>query len=282
MKIKTLSILITLFFIACSGGNKKIKLIQNYDSIYLSENRVKTQAKPIDKEFTQHLNNDVKEIIRKVYAKNINKPGISPTEIFPTEIFPIGLRIYINESGNVEMVKDIPVNTKLLHGGTIYPNVKKITELLLPKIEKWKFAAATFNGKQVKARKDLKAIYVINNKGNIEIRMPFQIKTTNNNYSGYFISAQEMPRIIGGVAGIQKKIVYPESAKKAGLEGRVFVRAYIDENGNVVHSEILKSAGSILDSAALKAVEETKFIPGKQNGKPVKVQVVIPIAFRLN
>jgi len=272
MKIKTLSILITLFFIACSGGNKKIKLIQNYDSIYLNENRVKTQAKPINKEFTQHLNNDVKEIIKKVYVKNINKP----------EIFPLGLRIYINENGGVDMVKDIPVNTKLLHGGTIYPNVKKITKLLLPKIENWKFTAATFNGKQVKARKDLKAIYVINNKGNIEIKMPFQIKTTNNNYSGYFISVQSMPRPIGGVAGIQKKIVYPESAKKAGLEGRVFIRAYIDENGNIVHSEILKSAGSVLDSAALKAVKGTKFIPGKQNGKPVKVQVVIPIAFRLN
>lgn len=277
MKIKTLSILITLFLIACSTGNKKIKLIQNYDSIYLSENRVKTQAKPIDKEFTQHLNNDVKEIIKKVYNKNINKP-----EIFPTEIFPIGLRIYINENGYVEMVKDIPVNTKLFHGETIYPNVKKITKLLLPKIENWKFTAATLNGKQVKARKDLKAIYVINNKGNIKIKMPFQVKTTNNNYSDYFISVQEMPRPIGGVAGIQKKIVYPELAKKAGLEGRVFVRAYIDENGNVVHSEILKSAGSILDSAALKAVEETKFIPGKQNGKPVKVQVVVPIMFRLN
>ncbi len=272
MKIKTLSILITLFFIACSGGNKKIKLIQNYDSIYLNENRVKTQAKPINKEFTQHLNNDVREIIKKVYNKNINKP----------EIFPIGLRIYINENGNVDMVKDIPVNTKFLHSGIIYPNVKKVTKLLLPKIENWKFTAATLNGKQIKARKDLKAIYVINNKGNIEIKMPFRIKTTNNNYSGYFIAVQEMPRPIGGIAGIQKKIVYPESARKAGVEGRVFVKAYIDENGNVVHSEILKSAGSVLDSAALKAVNRTKFMPGRNNGKPVKVQIVVPIMFKLD
>jgi len=271
MKIITLSILITLFFISCSSGNKKIKLIQNYDSIYLNENMVKTQAIPIEKEFAQHLNNDVKEIIKKVYDKNINKP----------EIFPVGLRIYINEDGNVEMVKDIPVNIKLLYGETIYTNVKKITKLLLPKMKNWKFTAATLNGKQVKSRKDLKAIYVVNNNGNIKIKMPFQIKTTNNKYLNYFIAVDEMPKPIGGIAGIQKKIVYPEAAKKAGLEGRVYVKAYIDENGNVVHSEILKSAGSILDSAALKAVEETKFIPGKQRGKPVKVQVAIPIIFRL-
>ena len=35
------------------------------------------------------------------------------------------------------------------------------------------------------------------------------------------------------------------------------------------------------DEMAVDAVKQTKFNPGKQKGKPVKVQVTIPIVFKL-
>ena len=37
----------------------------------------------------------------------------------------------------------------------------------------------------------------------------------------YFVAVEEMPEPIGGIAEIQKKIVYPEIAKRAGVEGKV-------------------------------------------------------------
>ncbi|MBZ0199792.1 MAG: TonB family protein [Ignavibacteriaceae bacterium] len=97
----------------------------------------------------------------------------------------------------------------------------------------------------------------------------------------YFVAVEEMPEPIGGIAAIQSKIVYPEIAKRAGVEGKVYVLAFVDESGNVTKVEVAKGLGAGLDEAAVGAVRQTRFKPGKQRGKPVKVQVMIPIVFRL-
>lgn len=96
----------------------------------------------------------------------------------------------------------------------------------------------------------------------------------------YFVAVEEMPAPIGGLKSIQEKIIYPEIAKRAGIEGKVFVRAYVDETGTVTSAEIVKGIGTGCDEAALDAVLNTKFSPGKQRGKPIKVQVTIPILFK--
>ncbi|MGA8264729.1 MAG: energy transducer TonB [Ignavibacteriaceae bacterium] len=98
----------------------------------------------------------------------------------------------------------------------------------------------------------------------------------------YFVAVEEMPQPIGGIAAIQAKIVYPEIAKRAGVEGRVYINAFVDETGTVTKAVVLKGIGAGCDEAALKAVEETKFKPGKQRGKAVKVQVSVPVIFKLN
>ena len=90
-----------------------------------------------------------------------------------------------------------------------------------------------------------------------------------------------MPEPIGGIAAIQSKIVYPEIAKRAGVQGRVFVKAYVDESGNVNKVELIRGIGAGCDEAAMEAVQSVKFKPGKQRGKPVKVQVTVPVLFRL-
>ncbi len=97
----------------------------------------------------------------------------------------------------------------------------------------------------------------------------------------YFVAVEEMPEPIGGIAAIQSKIVYPEIAKRAGVEGKVYVLAFVDVKGNVTKARILKGIGAGCDEAALKAVEATQFKPGKQRGKPVNVQVSIPVVFKL-
>ena len=97
----------------------------------------------------------------------------------------------------------------------------------------------------------------------------------------FFVAVEEMPQPIGGLQSIMEKIKYPEIAKRAGVEGKVFVRAFVDENGNVVNAEIVKGIGAGCDEAALDAVIKTKFTPGKQRGKPIKVQITVPIHFKL-
>ncbi len=97
----------------------------------------------------------------------------------------------------------------------------------------------------------------------------------------YFVAVEEMPEPIGGITEIQKKIVYPEIAKRAGVEGKVYVLAFVDESGTVTDVKLIKGIGAGCDEAAMDAVKKTKFKPGKQRGKPVKVQVSIPVVFKL-
>lgn len=98
----------------------------------------------------------------------------------------------------------------------------------------------------------------------------------------YFVAVEEMPEPIGGIKAIQEKINYPEIAKRAGVEGKVYILAFVDESGNVTKANVLKGIGAGCDEAALNAVLKTKFKPGKQRGKPVNVQVSIPVIFKLN
>ena len=97
----------------------------------------------------------------------------------------------------------------------------------------------------------------------------------------YFVAVEEMPAPIGGIVAIQKKIVYPEIAKRAGVEGKVYILAYVNEEGDVEKTEIQKGIGAGCDEAAEYAIKHTKFSPGKQRGKPVKVKIMIPVRFQL-
>lgn len=98
----------------------------------------------------------------------------------------------------------------------------------------------------------------------------------------YFVAVEEMPYPIGGIQAIHDLVIYPEIAKRAGIEGRVYVLAYLNEEGKVEKTEIVKGIGGGCDEAAEWAVKNIKFVPGKQRDKKVKVKVMIPIIFKLN
>ncbi len=98
----------------------------------------------------------------------------------------------------------------------------------------------------------------------------------------FFMAVEEMPAPIGGIQAIQRRIIYPEIAKRAGVQGRVYIKAFVDETGTVKKAEVIKGIGAGCDEAAIAAVMKTKFKPGRQRGKPVRVQVSIPILFKLN
>lgn len=96
-----------------------------------------------------------------------------------------------------------------------------------------------------------------------------------------FEVVEEMPAPIGGLKSIQEKVNYTEIARRALVEGTVYIEARIDKNGNIIDAIVKKGLGAGLDEEALNAVKSTKFIPGKQRGKTVNVKMVIPIKFVL-
>ena len=96
-----------------------------------------------------------------------------------------------------------------------------------------------------------------------------------------FEVAEVQPELIGGLAGLQGRVEYPEFARRAGVEGQVVVQFVVDERGNVVDPVVLRSPNDLLAEAALKAVRESQFKPGQQRGRPVKVRFAVPVTFRL-
>ncbi|PAP74679.1 energy transducer TonB, partial [Rubrivirga marina] len=95
------------------------------------------------------------------------------------------------------------------------------------------------------------------------------------------VVAEVQPELIGGLAGLQGRIEYPEMARRVGIEGQVVVQFVVDERGNVVDPIVLRSPNELLSEAALKAVRESQFTPGQQRGRPVKVRFAVPVTFRL-
>jgi protein TonB len=96
-----------------------------------------------------------------------------------------------------------------------------------------------------------------------------------------FVVVEKQPELIGGLANLQRSIVYPEIARKAGIEGRVFVEFVVDERGRVLNPRVTRGIGGGCDEAALAAVQKAKFKPGMQRGRPVKVKYSLPIVFKL-
>jgi protein TonB len=102
--------------------------------------------------------------------------------------------------------------------------------------------------------------------------------------AGYvFVPYDEAPQLIGGMESIKRNLVYPELARKAGVEGLVVVGVLIDERGRPVKTQILKASGARIgfEEAATAAVMKTRWIPAKQRDRAVKVWVSIPVRFRL-
>ena len=76
--------------------------------------------------------------------------------------------------------------------------------------------------------------------------------------------------------------VYPYIAQEAGIEGQVLIQCFIDKNGTVKETIILKGIpNSGLNESAINAIKEARFRPAKQRGKKVGVWITIPINFEL-
>jgi len=101
-----------------------------------------------------------------------------------------------------------------------------------------------------------------------------------------FLVVEEMPSFPGGEGEmykyIGKNIEYPRMAKESGISGRVFVTFVVEKDGSVTDVQVLRGIGGGCDEEAVRVIESMpKWKPGKQRGKPVRVQYRMPIKFTL-
>jgi TonB family protein len=74
---------------------------------------------------------------------------------------------------------------------------------------------------------------------------------------------------------------YSEEARKAKFQGTVELYVEVDPQGRAVNMRVIHSLGMGLDEKAIEAVKKWKFKPGTKDGKPVQVQALVAVTFRL-
>ena len=198
----------------------------------------------------------------------LNKKAQEGRLVLPDDKDYTFYKLFVDSKGNVNKV--LPEEKESI---AAYDSMNAET------ISKWKFDAVEINGEPLDVSFDFvfigpahsKELYTLLLKGAEEAEYE---KT-------YFPKVSQQPEIIGGINALRDLIVYPRIAKESGVQGSVFTRAYVDETGSVEKVKIIHGLGFGCDVAALEAIKQIKFIPGKQDGKAVKVQVIIPIKYKL-
>lgn len=144
-------------------------------------------------------------------------------------------------------------------------------------------------------------------KSNHKLRYSFLVEKSNdsisltplnedeNVYSGGVI--EEVPQFKGCKRGddkkarecfqqnmqkhISKNFRYPKEAQARGLQGRVNIMFYIDQNGNVANMRV-RGPHRLLEEETVRIISLLpKFGPGLENGKPIRTPFAIPITFKL-
>jgi protein TonB len=81
---------------------------------------------------------------------------------------------------------------------------------------------------------------------------------------------------------ISNALKYPVIAQENGIQGKVYMKFVVNEQGKVSNGEVLRGVDLSLDKEALRVINSLPdFKPGKQRGKPVKVYYNAVINFKL-
>lgn len=92
---------------------------------------------------------------------------------------------------------------------------------------------------------------------------------------GDYVYVEELPEAITKFGP-----VYPDEARRTGVDGVVMIQALVLEDGSVGDTRIVKSIPA-LDEAAAACVRQWHFKPALSAGRPVAVWVAVPIRFSL-
>ena len=120
-----------------------------------------------------------------------------------------------------------------------------------------------------------------------EVKVAFEPKAKpKNDQTVNMAMVEQKATFPGGDAALYKwlstQINYPADAAEAGITGRVIVSFVIEKDGSISNARVVRSIHPSLDAEAIRIVKTMpKWIPGKNNGQPVRVEYIMPISFKL-
>lgn len=101
-----------------------------------------------------------------------------------------------------------------------------------------------------------------------------------------FTIVEKMPAFPGGIEALfqylGQNIEYPAMAKDARIEGKVYITFVVNAKGEIDNVVVLRGIGGGCDEEAVRVIKSMPaWEPGRQRGKPVKVQYNLPVNFIL-
>ncbi len=179
------------------------------------------------------------------------------------------LSVLVTEDGKVQQIKTLRSRPEA---------PEDIIPAIIETVKSFSWKPAEINGSRVQAWRWLSFRFQQSPEqaSGITVKIQENSKIIGN----VFVAYDQAPQPVGGIAAIQKNLVFPESARKAGFSGKTIVNVLIDVDGKALDTRILKSSGNAeCDQAASEALKATRWQPATQRGKPVRVWVGFPVLF---
>ena len=97
---------------------------------------------------------------------------------------------------------------------------------------------------------------------------------------------EQMPEFPGGMSAmidfLQTNLKYPEDAIKQKVGGRVMVMFVVETDGSLSNVRVARKVFPSLDAEAVRVVKAMpKWKPGKEKGRPVRVNFTLPVVFNI-
>ena len=254
------------------GFSQKIKQSKNDTNIYYS-NQIENKA-----HFKYGNDTFNKIFLNKFKLKESSKISRTLNIIF---------LVIVEKNGSINFLRSKPIlNNKYQYLVDLAQNIIKNTK---------KFIPAKLKGKAVRSyyRFD---IHICHN-GYIDFSHYPEIKYDPNSIVDYIEICNDsfelksysdpMPSFQGGQTAfddyIKNNLKYPKQAMEIGLEGCVILNFIIECDGSISDVILLKGIGYGCDEEAIRLIEKSPpWIPGKLNDKPVRVQFILPISFKID
>jgi len=111
-------------------------------------------------------------------------------------------------------------------------------------------------------------------------------KAVTEDSNEIFTAVENSAEYPGGIekfySYLSTNIRYPGVARENNVQGKVFLTFVVEKDGSLTDIKVLRSLGSGCDEEAMRVVKASKkWKPGMQNGRAVRQQYTVPIAFTL-
>ncbi len=122
---------------------------------------------------------------------------------------------------------------------------------------------------------------------NIQAQNGPQLDVFSDSEDTVYVVVETMPEFPEGNIGLMRylaSVTYPLYARAKNMEGIPYVRFIIEKDGFISNIEIDKSSGhDLLDEATMLHVKRMpQWQPGYQDGKPVRVQYIVHVQFKMS